>query len=371
MQCEFADTYAERITAMNKRGSKLLSALAAKGIDAVMISSQINRRYYTGFTGSNGIAILSMNGRILLTDFRYTIQAKEQCAASGFEVRQIDHAIGYADVEAVLRELDAKCVAFEDEALSVAQFSGYKDMPFEMVPDSADINEGRLIKDAFEISKMQAAQSIADTAFEQLLQVVQIGMTEKEVRNELDYYMRRLGADENSFDTIVGSGPNGALCHAYPGERKLQTGDLVVVDFGAKIDGYCSDMTRTFAVGEPCEELRKIYDIVLRAQLECLNRLKPNMEAAELDKIARDIIADAGYGDRFGHSLGHGFGLEVHEKPYASMRSSDILLPGTTITVEPGIYIEGLGGVRIEDCCVLTDDGYINLCKTPKQLIIL
>ena len=356
---------------MKRRSADLITSLESKGIDAVMITSAVNRRYYSGFTGSNGVVVLSRNGRVLFTDFRYTIQAKEQCAPYGCEVREVARAIGRSDVEALLREFGAKRVAFEDEAMTVAEFEAYRGMPFELIPASAEINGGRLVKNAYEISEMQRAQAIADAAFSDLLKVVKVGMTEKQVRNELDYYLRRHGADENSFDTIVGSGPNGALCHAYPGERKLSSGDLVVVDFGARVNGYCSDMTRTFAMGEPCDELRRIYDIVLRAQLHCLDVLKPNMRAADLDKAARDIITEAGYGDNFGHSLGHGFGLEIHEHPYASTRSEDILVPGSTITVEPGIYIEGLGGVRIEDCCVLTEDGYINLCTTPKQLIIL
>lgn len=358
------------IITMKNRCDKLLASLQEKNIDAAIITSPINRRYYSGFTGSNGVVVLTANGRVLLTDFRYTIQAKSQCAGA-CEVRQVNRGIGAKDVEAVLAEFGAKRVAFEDAALTVREFEAYKSIPFELIPESAAINGGRLIKDADEIALMQRAQNIADAAFAQLLKVVKAGMTEKEVRNELDYYMRKLGADENSFDTIVGSGPNGALCHAYPGERKLQQGDFVVVDFGARVDGYCSDMTRTFAIGKPCDELIKIYNIVLAAQLKCLEVLRPNMVASELDLTARNYIAEHGYGECFGHSLGHGFGLEVHENPYANSRSEELLLPGTTITVEPGIYVEGLGGVRIEDCCVLTEDGYINLCSTTKELIIL
>ncbi|MCH5278176.1 MAG: aminopeptidase P family protein [Christensenellaceae bacterium] len=355
---------------MRYRSDKLLNQLAEKNIDSAIITSAVNRRYYSGFTGSNGVVILTAKGRVLLTDFRYTIQANRQCAGI-CEVRQVNRGIGAADVEAVLKEFGAKRVAFEDAALTVSEFEAYKTMPFELIPDSEAINGGRLVKDADEIAEMQRAQSIADAAFTDLLKVVKVGMTEKEVRNELDYYIRRHGADENSFDTIVGSGPNGALCHAYPGERKLQNGDFVVIDFGARVNGYCSDMTRTIAIGKPCDELLKIYDIVLKAQLKCLEVLRPNMVASELDLTARNFIAENGYGECFGHSLGHGFGLEIHENPYANSRSQELLVPGTTITVEPGIYIEGLGGVRIEDCCVLTEDGYINLCTTTKELIIL
>ena len=355
---------------MKKRCDKLIAKLREKNIDAAIITSPVNRRYFSGFTGSNGVVIVTENGRVLLTDFRYTIQANQQCAGV-CEVRQVNRGIGSGDVEEVLKEFDAKRVAYEDAALTVAEFNMFKSMPFELLPESKLISDCRIVKDAAEIAELQKAQNVADAAFAEVLKHVKVGMTEIELRNEFDYLIRKYGGDDNSFDTIVGSGPNGALCHAYPGPRKIQNGDFVVMDFGARVNGYCSDMTRTFAVGKPCDELVKIYNIVLEAQLKCLEVLRPNMNAADLDKTARDIITAYGYGECFGHSLGHGFGLEIHESPYASPRSADILVPGSTITVEPGIYVEGLGGVRIEDCCVLTETGYINLCSTTKELIIL
>ena len=355
---------------MKERCDRLLHGLAEKDIDSAIITSPVNMRYYSGFTGGEGAFVIGPAGRALLTDFRYTIQARSECNGT-CEVREINHSIGSSDIEAILKEFGARRVGFEDACLTVAEFERFKAIDFELVPASGIINSGRLIKDEYEISQMQRAQSIADAAFEKLLKFIKPGMTELDVRNELDYYMRKLGADENSFDTIVGSGPNGALCHAYPGMRKLRSGDMVVMDFGCKVNGYCSDMTRTVAIGEPCDELKKIYNIVLQAQLKCLSVLKPNMSARDLDLTARNYIADNGYGECFGHSLGHGFGLEIHENPFASFRSQETLLPGMTVTVEPGIYIEGLGGVRIEDCCVLTETGYINFAKSPKELIIL
>ncbi len=355
---------------MENRIDKLLKKLAGKNIDAAIITSQVNRRYFSGFTGSNGVVIVSAAGRVLLTDFRYTIQAGQQCAGI-CEVRQVSRSITPQEVESVLNEFGAKVVAFEDAAMTVAEYNGYAGLPFEFVPSSADICGCRIVKDAYEISMMQKAQDCADAGFKELIKHAKVGMTEIELRNELDYFMRRFGADENSFDTIVGSGPNGALCHAYPGPRKIQPGDMVVIDFGSRVNGYCSDMTRTVAFGEPAPEMRKIYDIVLAAQLRTLGILRPNMVASELDLCARDFITEHGYGECFGHSLGHGFGLEVHENPYANSRSTELLVPGSTITVEPGIYVEGLGGVRIEDCCVLTEDGFINMCHTTKDLIIL
>ena len=355
---------------MKARCDKLLKKLAENNIDAVIITSGINRRYYSGFTGSNGVVVLTEAGRVLLTDFRYTIQANQQCAGI-CEVRQVNRGITPADVEAVLSEFGAKRVAFEDWAMTVVEYNGYSALPFEFVPSSRDICSCRIVKDAYEIEMMQTAQNCADAAFAELLKFAKVGMKEIELRNELDYLMRKFGADENSFDTIVGSGPNGALPHAHPGERRIQSGDMVVIDFGARVGGYCSDMTRTIAFGTPCDEMLKIYNIVLESQLKCLSILRPNMTGSELDLCARDYITKHGYGENFGHSLGHGFGLEVHEAPSANSRSMDLLVPGSTITVEPGIYIEGLGGVRIEDCCVLTETGFINLCSTTKELIIL
>lgn len=355
---------------MLKKCEKLMSALAEKGVDSAIITSLTNRRYFSGFTGSNAVLVISEGKRVLLTDFRYTIQANRQSGAA-FEVRQVNRSINAEEISAVLNEMGAKRTAFEDGYLTVREFSMYKELPVELVPMTPVIDSCRLIKNDEEIALMQKAQSISDAAFAELLTVVRAGMTEKQVANELDYLLRKHGADENSFDTIVGSGPNGALCHAYPGERVLKEGDLVVLDFGSRVDGYCSDMTRTIAIGQPCDELLRIYDIVREAQRRCLEALHPGMSARELDTVARDYITEMGYGDCFGHSLGHGFGLDVHEAPYASARSEDVLLPGTTITVEPGIYVEGLGGVRIEDCCVLTEDGYINFVSSTKDLIIL
>lgn len=355
---------------MKARCDKLLSKLAENNIDAAIITSAINRRYYSGFTGSNGVVVLTEAGRVLLTDFRYTIQANLQCAGI-CEVRQVNRGITPADVEAVLNEFGAKRVAFEDWNMTVVEYNGYSALPFEFVPSSREICSCRIVKDANEIELMQKAQNCADAAFAELLKFAKVGMKETELRNELDYLMRKFGADENSFDTIVGSGPNGALPHARPGERRIECGDMVVIDFGARVGGYCSDMTRTIAFGQPCDEMIKIYNIVLEAQLKCLSILRPNMTGSELDLCARDLITERGYGENFGHSLGHGFGLEVHEAPSANSRSIDLLVPGSTITVEPGIYIEGLGGVRIEDCCVLTETGFINLCSTTKELIIL
>ena len=355
---------------LKERCAKLMTALEAEGADGAIITSGTNIRYFSNFTSDESVLVISKERRVLLTDFRYTIQAKE-LSAPAFEIIETSRAIAADEIAEVMKQMGIKRCAFEDGYLTVRAFNNYKDLPAELVPMTPVIDGVRLVKNDYEVECLKKAQSIADAAFAELITKIHAGQTEKEVANELDHLLRVHGAEENSFDTIVGSGPNGALCHATPGARKLQEGDLVVIDFGCKYNGYCSDMTRTVAIGEPCDELKKIYNIVLKAQLTALEALKPNMSAKELDGVARGVITEAGYGECFGHSLGHGFGLDIHEAPYASTRSADTLVPGTTITVEPGIYVEGLGGVRIEDDCVLTEDGFINLASTTKKLIII
>lgn len=228
-----------------------------------------------------------------------------------------------------------------------------------------------MIKSPDEIESLRRAQQLADRSFSELLGRVHAGMTEREVVAELNYIGARLGSEGPSFDPIAGSGPNGAMCHAVPSERRLQAGDLVVLDFGCVVDGYHSDMTRTFAVGHASDECRRIYDIVREAHERALDALRAGVTGRALDAVARDYIAAQGYGACFGHSLGHGFGLEIHEEPRASTRSETVFEPGMTITIEPGIYVEGLCGVRIEDCCVVTEDGYIDLVSSPKELLIV
>lgn len=354
---------------MKKRCDKLIAKLREKNIDAAIITSPVNRRYFSGFTGSNGVVIVTENGRVLLTDFRYTIQANQQCAGV-CEVRQVNRGIGSGDVEEVLKEFDAKRVAYEDAALTVAEFNMFKSMPFELLPESKLISDCRIVKDAAETAELQKAQNVADAAFAEVLKHVKVGMTEIELRNEFDYLIRKFGGDDNSFDTIVGSGPNGALCHAYPGPRKIQNGDFVVMDFGARVNGYCSDMTRTFAVGKPCDELVKIYKLVLEAQLKCLEVLRPNMNAADLDKTARVSSPRTVTASASVTASATGSVLKSTKVPMQARVPQIFLSPEAQSPLNPA-YVEGLGGVRIEDCCVLTETGYINLCSTTKELIIL
>ena len=355
---------------MLDRCNRLMTEAQKKGLDAVLVMSQINWRYFSGFTGSNAILLITPERRILLTDFRYTIQANQQTNGV-FEVVEVSRSIGMDFISNELKRIGAKRVGFEDASITVRQFKELETLGVELCPISDAMASTRAIKSKYEIEQIIAAQNASDAAFTQLLGRIRVGMKETEVATELEYLLKKNGAEDKSFDTIVASGENGALCHAIPGDRTLCHGDMVVIDFGSKVNGYCSDMTRTIAIGEPCDELKKIYNIVLQAQLNALAALKPGITGGELDRIARDYITEHGYGENFGHSLGHGFGLEVHEAPAASKTSETVLTPGMTVTVEPGIYVEGLGGVRIEDCCILTEDGYINPVNSTKELIII
>ena len=352
---------------MKERVEKLRKLLEENGLDGALITGLTAIRYYSGFTSDEAAVVITMDHASVLTDFRYTIQAREQ--SPDFDVVETGRGSLLPEVDRLLKADGCKRVAFEERTMTVAAFEKYRELAFEFVPFSEALSRPRLIKTADEIASLQRAQNMADEGLRLLLGRIGSGMTEKEVAAELDYINAKLGSECPSFDTIVGSGPNGAMCHAVPGDRRLQKGDLVVLDFGCVYNGYHSDMTRTFAVGEVDDFSRKIYDIVRTAQQKALDALKAGVTGKELDAIARDYIAAQGYGECFGHSLGHGFGLMIHEAPNASTVSDWVFEPGMTITVEPGIYIEGKLGVRIEDCCVVTETGKIDLVSSTKELL--
>ena len=357
----------EQTYCMKERVEKLRKLLSDNRLDGALITGLTAIRYYSGFTSDEAALVVTMDHASLLTDFRYTIQAREQ--SPDFEVVETGRGNLIPDVDKLLKADKCRRVAFEERTMTVATFEKYKALDFEFVPFSEEMNKPRLFKTADEVASLQRAQNMADEGFKILLSRIGSGMTEKEVAAELDYINAKLGSECPSFDTIVGSGPNGAMCHAIPGDRRLQKGDLVVLDYGCVYNGYHSDMTRTFAVGEVDDFSKRIYDIVLTAQQKALDALKGGITGKALDAIARDYIASQGYGETFGHSLGHGFGLMIHEAPNASTVSEWTLEPGMTITVEPGIYIEGRLGVRIEDCCVVTETGKIDLVSSTKELL--
>lgn len=344
--------------------------MRGRQLDGVLITSGVNIRYLSGFTSSDGFVLVTETALILFTDFRYLIQAKEQLF-EGFSLTEITAANQYDLLGETLRAGGVKTLGFEENSMTYAVHADVAPHAEAMTPFSGEIDKLRLIKTPAEVASLQKAQAIAEAAYAELLKRVKPGMTEREAAAELLYLCGRLGSEGPSFEPIIGSGPNGAMCHAVISDRKLQNGDFVVVDFGCIVDGYCSDMTRTFGIGKLDAELLKIYDIVLEAQARALNGLAAGISCKELDALARDYIAGQGYGEHFGHSLGHGFGLEVHEAPTASFRSEETLQSGMTVTIEPGIYLEGKGGVRIEDCCVVTETGHINLVSAPKDLVII
>lgn len=352
---------------MNDRLARLRTALEKKGADAVLLNSVTAIRYFSSFTSEDAIVLVTKNRNVLITDFRYTIQAKEQ-SGDRFEIVEAAGGKALETVKNILKEENAKRTGFEDDIVSFARYSKYRDLETELVPMAEELHALRIIKTPDEIASLQKAQSIADRSFTELLKVIHSGMTERRVAAELEYIAATLGSEGPSFETIVGSGPNGAMCHAVPGDRKLQHGDLVVLDYGCLYNGYHSDMTRTFAVGDVDDFAIGIYNIVRTAQAKALDALKPGITGKQLDAVARDYITEQGYGECFGHSLGHGFGLLIHESPRASVYGETAFEEGMTITVEPGIYIEGRLGVRIEDCCVVTKDGKLNLCSSTKEL---
>ena len=329
---------------MKERVEKLRKLLSDNGLDAALVTGLTAIRYYSGFTSDEAALVVTGAHASLLTDFRYTIQAKEQ--SPDFDVVEVGRGALLPTVDRLLKEDGAKRVAFENHTMTVATFEKYKALEYEFVPFSEEMNKPRLFKTADEIASLQKAQNLADEGLKILLTRIGSGMTEKEVAAELDYINAKLGSECPSFDT-----------------------NLVVLDFGCVYNGYHSDMTRTFAVGEVDDFSKRIYDIVRTAQQKALDALKAGITGRELDAIARDYIASKGYGETFGHSLGHGFGLMIHEAPNASTASEWTLEEGMTITVEPGIYIEGKLGVRIEDCCVVTKAGKIDLVSSTKELL--
>jgi len=348
---------------------KLRQSFEKHHIDALLITSGYNRRYITGFTGTAGVAIVTQDKAVFITDFRYTQQAQKEI--SGFEIVQHTKPI-MEEVGLQLEKMGVKSVGFEKDDMSYAMYEVYrKAVKSELVPVSGLIEKIRLIKTEQEIKIIKAAADIADAAFNHIITYISPGKTELEVSNELEFFMRKQGASSSSFDIIVASGLRSALPHGVATDKIIEKGDFVTLDFGALYNGYVSDLTRTIAVGEPSEQLKEIYQIVLEAQLKSLDEIKAGMTGIQADAVARDHIKSKGYGDAFGHSLGHGIGLEVHEGPGLSFRSETVLEPGMVITIEPGIYVPGVGGVRIEDDTVVTATGNEKLTHSTKELLIL
>ncbi len=343
------------------RCDKLRNAL--KENEGVLISGYANIFYYTGFTSEDALVFITQKRQILITDSRYTVQARLE--ARDFEIRDITEG-----VEKIATLLDCDVLGFEENIVTVSQLASFQKFGKKLVPMNKVISGPRMIKDESEIKRIAAAEALGDRAFQNFLDNFRFGMTEREVALELEFYMRKNGASGTSFDTIVASGKRSSMPHGVATDKVIGIGDFVTIDFGCRLDGYCSDMTRTLVIGKCSEKQREIYETVLAAQKAAISAVKPGARCADIDAVARDIIKEAGYGDNFGHSLGHSVGIEIHERPNFAPRSDEIVEKGNVITVEPGIYIDGFGGVRIEDV-IAVDEKAINLTKTCKELIIL
>ena len=352
------------------RLSRLFESYA--GADCALITSDINRRYFTGMKSSAGVTVVFPDKAYLLIDFRYIEKARATVKdAEVIELKKL-----CPQLKELFEKHGAKSFAIESETMTVKELSAYTHFFTNMTIDSSDalsnaISDMRMIKDEEELRFIKKAQEIAEAAFDELLPFIKVGVTERAIALELNRLMFEKGAEDLSFETIVLSGANTSMPHGVPSDKKVQNGEFVLMDFGAVYNGYHSDMTRTVCVGEPDEEMRKVYEIVLNAQKAGIEAAKAGITGEELDATARRIIEEAGYGECFGHSLGHGVGLEIHERPNASPNYKLQLSAGTVVTVEPGIYIAGKFGVRIEDFVNLTENGCKNLTKCAKNLITL
>ena len=340
--------------------------------DAALVASGHNRRYLTGFPSSAGLVLATRETALFLTDFQYIEAARR--TVRGMEC--VEYASLSATLPELAKRLGLRCVLTEDEGMTVAEYRRFSGMlpGVELRGGVLDglLGELRLVKSPEELAKIKEAQALTEYGFEHILPFIRPGRTEREVALELEFLIRRQGTEGVAFDFIVVSGANSSLPHGVPGEKAIERGDFVTMDFGARVDGWHSDMTRTVAVGSCSDEQRRVYDTVLRAQRAALSVLRAGLRCAQGDAAARDVIAQAGYGEHFGHATGHGVGVEIHEEPRLSPRSGgETLRAGSVVTVEPGIYLPGRFGVRIEDMASITETGCENLTKSPKELLVL
>lgn len=368
------------------RRKALLEKLENDNKDMAIITSPSNLYYYTGFTGGEAFFVMlsGLEGGFVITDSRYFEQVEKEC--TGLSLVKLETK-GYSETlkEFVIHLIESGIfdnqksendkqleVAIED-SMQLSQYLKLSDVckEWKFTTCSKIIDEGRQVKDAAELFKIRQAEAIGDAAFTHILSMIKVGVSEADIALELEYFMKKHGASKLSFDTIVASGENSSMPHAMVTDRKLQSGDFVTMDFGCEYQGYCSDMTRTVAIGNPTEEMKKVYQIVLDANERAMERVAEGIACNEIDSLARDYIKEHGYGEYFGHGLGHGVGLDIHEEPRFSPKCDVITKENMVITVEPGIYLPGRFGVRIEDLVVVKQGGYENLTHSEKSLIIL
>ncbi|MDF2441322.1 MAG: Xaa-Pro aminopeptidase [Abditibacteriota bacterium] len=341
--------------------------------DAIVVSDLTNVRYLASYTGTSGMVVVTKTEAFFLTDFRYKSQAAHQVPNS-FEIVIAERGL-WPEAAKLLKRAKVARVGFEAEHTSVAALEEIekKIKPVVAVSTQRVVEDLRLHKDDAELEIIRRAVTVIDEVFAHICGVLKPGLSEMEVADELHHQMRLRGASGPSFDTIVASGVRGALPHGVASHKKLEAGDMVTIDMGAIVDGYCSDCTRTVCLGKPTREQQKIYETVWRAQTEACKELRPGLSCKEADQVARRIIEEAGYGEAFGHGLGHGVGMEIHEPPRLSKLGKGNLTPGMIVTCEPGIYLENQMGVRIEDMLLITETGAKNLTKAakPRKIIAL
>lgn len=343
----------------------------AQNTCALIISPE-NRKYFTGFDSSDGFLIASENRAVFITDGRYIEAAEKQI--SNCEVKLLGKT--YPQIAEILKEMNCNRLLVESTRMTVSTYNSLKGV-LKKIPVSTDttldtiINTLRSVKTEFEVENIIKAQRIAEEAFNHILKYIKVGVTEKEIALELDFYMLRHGGEGLSFETIAVSGANSSMPHGVPSNKKIENGDFITMDFGTIINGYHSDMTRTVAVGFATDEMKNVYDTVLKAQQNCLDNIKAGISCKDGDEFARSVIRNAGLGQYFTHSTGHGVGVEIHEFPNLSPASDSVLQVGNIVTVEPGIYIPENFGVRIEDMALITENGCRNLTNAKKDLIIL
>ena len=350
---------------------KYLSLLDKGGYDGLLLTSPISRKYCAEFNVDEGVAIVTKKSCRYFTDSRYIETAEKNL--KGFEVRMVSKDNGYIkQLNEAISEFEVFTLGFEEDFLTVAEFRGYEEkLNARLVPCQKEINAFRVVKEAYELQRMREAQAITDKSFTEVCQRIKVGMTEKELCAELIYCLYKNGAEGLSFAPIVVSGPNSSMPHGVPGERKLQPGDFITMDFGVVYKDYCSDMTRTVALGYATDEMKKVYDTVLQAQLAGIAATRAGVTGQAIDGAARKVIADAGYGAYFGHGYGHCLGLQVHEAPNCNPSNDKPMPAGCVSSAEPGIYLPGKFGVRIEDCVIIKEDGVEDLAHSPKNLIVI
>ncbi|MXZ53816.1 MAG: aminopeptidase P family protein [Acidimicrobiaceae bacterium] len=353
------------------RLGRLRDLLADSSVDAVVVSEPANVRWLTGFTGSNGtVVVLGSGDALLVTDGRYAEQAPTQLAEAGTS-GDVEVVVARKVAQAVAARLDAVSrLGLEDSVAWREQIGWNEAVDAETTPLTEAVEGLRAVKDPAELARMQAAAAVADEALAATEPMLRPGVTEVQVQQHLDDAIRAAGASGPAYDTIVASGPNSALPHARPTERRLRAGDLVIIDVGAVVDGYRSDMTRSFVLGGPDEQAETMLEVVGRSQSAGVEAVRPGANAGDIDSTCRSVIEEAGMGEAFMHGSGHGVGLDIHELPRVVSGSTAVLEPGNVLTIEPGVYFPGVGGARVEDLLVVTGDGCRQLTLYPKAPVV-